>query len=169
MNSDNALQRLQASRASIDAELRKLHGFTDDAPPTPGASASPPWSAAAAPWLSTVTRALRLWWRRHPARVVVDIAADAGAQAITPLVRMHPLTSVLLAMAAGAAMVVWRPWRSRLSAAVWAGLSAQLTAGLVRAVLNPGTLATLLANLAQRPTAPSSTPSSTPITPPTTS
>jgi hypothetical protein len=153
-SSQTAVQRLQASRASIDAELKKLRGSTDDdAAAAPGASAasSPPsWSAAAAPWLGTVSRALRLWWRRHPARPVVDIASDAGALALKPLVRTHPVASLSLAMAAGAAMVVWRPWRSRLSAAVWAGLGAQLTAGLVRSVLNPGTLATLLGSLPQR-------------------
>ncbi len=166
--SEAALQRLQASRASIDAELKKLQGYTDDdAAPTSGASSasSPPsWSAAAAPWFGTVSRALRLWWRRHPARPVVDIASDAGALALKPLVRRHPVASLSLAMAAGAAMVCWRPWRSRLSAAVWAGLGAQLTAGLVRTVLNPGTLGTLLGSLPQRP-APPATPQSPNPTP----
>jgi hypothetical protein len=162
--SEGALHRLQASRASIDAELMKLQGFTDDAQPSAGGSSSPSpsWSAAAAPWFGTLSRALRLWWRRHPARPVLDIAADAGALALTPLVRTHPVASLSLAMAVGAAMVVWRPWRSRLSAAVWAGLGAQLTAGLVRTVLNPGTLASLLGSLPQRPAPPPPTHPSTP-------
>jgi hypothetical protein len=168
-SSEAALHRLQASRASIDAELKKLRGFTDsDAAAAPDASAgsSPPtWSTAAAPWLGTVSRALRLWWRRHPARPVVDIAADAGALALKPLVRTHPVASLSLAMAAGAAMVVWRPWRSRLSAAVWAGLGAQLTAGLVRSVLNPGTLATLLGSPPQQRAAPQPSKPPTPPTP----
>jgi hypothetical protein len=160
-STEAALHRLQASRASIDAELRKLRGLPDDdddpAAGRSGASstASPPaWSAAAAPWLATVTRALRLWWRRHPARPVLDIASDAGTLALTPLVRTHPIASLSLAMAAGAAMVFWRPWRSRLSAAVWAGLGAQLTAGLVRTVLNPGTLGALLGSLPPQRAAP---------------
>jgi hypothetical protein len=165
LGSEAALQRLQASRASIDAELKKLQGYTDDdAAPISGASSPPSWSAAAAPWFGTVSRALRLWWRRHPARPVVDIASDAGALALKPLVRTHPVASLSLAMAAGAAMVVWRPWRSRLSAAVWAGLGAQLTAGLVRTVLNHGTLGTLLGSLPQRPAQPptAQTPNPTP-------
>ena len=173
MSRDAALQRLQASRASIDAELKKLQGFTDDDPaPPPGessASSAPPFgSAAALPWFGTATRAVRLWWRRHPARPVLDIASHAGALALKPLVRTHPVALLSLAMAAGAAMVIWRPWRSRLSAAVWAGLGAQLTAGLVRTVLNPGTLAALLGSLpTKRPAspheqAPSATPSTTP-------
>jgi hypothetical protein len=165
-NSESALQRLQASRASIDAELKKLQGVTDEAAPASSASTPPPW-AAAVPWLDTLTRALRLWWHRHPARPVLDIASDAGALALKPLVRTHPVASLSLAMAAGAAMVVWRPWRSRLTAAVWAGLGAQLTAGLVRTVLNPGTLLALFGGPPQRPAAPaeSSPPTSPPPTP----
>ena len=108
-NSEAALHRLQASRASIDAELKKLRGETDDDPaPVLGASAasSPPsWSAAAAPWFATVSRALRLWWRRHPARPVLDMASDAGSLALKPLVRTHPVASLSLAMAAGAVTV----------------------------------------------------------------
>jgi hypothetical protein len=167
MSNDAALQRLQASRAAIDAELMKL-GYID---PTAGpaaddhvASSSPsaPWPAAALPWFATLTRAVRLWWRRHPARPVLDVASNIGAQALKPVVRTHPVASLSLALAAGAAMVIWRPWRSRLSAAVWAGLGAQLTAGLVRTVLNPGTLAALLGSLpSHRPAPPPETPSNT--------
>lgn len=147
MTTETALQRLEASRASIHAELRKLQGLVDDEPsPTTGEANASAW-AGAAPWFDTARRALRLWWRRHPARQVVDMASDAGALALKPLVRTHPVLSLSLAMAAGAAMVVWRPWRSRLTAAVWTGLGTQLTAGLVKTVLNPGMLALLLSSL----------------------
>jgi hypothetical protein len=155
MNSDAALQRLAASRASINAELLKLQGFGNDddaAPPPAGDPASP--EAPSAPWFDTTRRALHLWWRRHPARPVLDMASDAGALALKPLVRTHPVASVSLAMAVGAAMVVWRPWRSRVTAVVWAGLGAQLTAGLVKSLLNPGTLMALLGSLPRSPDAP---------------
>jgi hypothetical protein len=151
----HALQRLEASRASIQAELTKLQP-SDDTAAAAGQSL-PSWTAAL-PWFDTARRAVRLWWRRHPARPLVDIAADAGSQALEPLVRSHPLASVALAMAAGAAMVVWRPWRSRVTAAVWAGLGAQLTAGLVKGVLHPGTLSALLGGLASRPSSNLPTP-----------
>jgi hypothetical protein len=165
-HSDAALHRLQASRASIDAELRKLQGFTDEdmtAPSADATSSSPSGhSTAALPWYGTLMRAVRLWWRRHPARPVLEIASSAGSHALKPLVRTHPVASLSLAMAAGAVMVVWRPWRSRLTAAVWAGLTAQLTAGLVRTVLNPGTLVALLGSLpAQRPAPPPDSSSTT--------
>ena len=160
MISEPALHRLQASRASIEAELRKIDGRDDDAPSARASSS--PLSGATPALFSGVLRASRLWWRRHPARPVLNIASDAGALALKPLVRRHPLASVSIAMVAGAAMVVWKPWRSRVSAAVWAGLGAQLTSGLVRSVLNPGTLAALLGGLSRshsQPTAPHKEPS----------
>jgi hypothetical protein len=169
-STEAALHRLQASRASIDVELRKIGGWREDdgaanARASSAASPSSAWSAAGAPWFATVSRALRLWWRRHPARPVLDIASDAGALALTPMVRTHPVASLSLAMAAGAVMVIWRPWRSRFSAAVMAGVSAQLTAGLVRTVLNPGTLGALLGSLPQRPAPPPPAPPSKEPTP----
>jgi hypothetical protein len=160
MTTNPALQRLEASRASIHAELKKMQSPEEAAPRSDEASPGWPFSV---PLFATATRALRLWWRRHPARPVVDIASDAGAQALTPLVRRHPVAALALAMAAGAAMVVWRPWRSRVTAAVWAGLGAQLTSGLVSSILNPGTLSSLLGSLARpasSPTTPTSPPSS---------
>jgi hypothetical protein len=54
-------------------------------------------------------------------------------------------------------MVVWRPWRSRVTAALWAGLGAQLTAGLVKSVLHPGTLSALLGSVSRAPSSSIST------------
>lgn len=159
MTTESAQQRLEASRASIHAELTKMRSPDEALPQSGGPSAG---SLFSMPLFATATRALRLWWRRHPARPVVDIASDAGAQALKPLVRTHPVASMALAMAAGAAMVVWRPWRSRVTAAVWAGLGAQLTSGLVSSVLNPGTLSALLGSWARQA---SHTSSNTPTPP----
>ena len=159
MTTDLALQRLEASRASIHAELMKMQSPDETSPQSGAPSSGWPFSM---PLFDTATRALRLWWRRHPARPVVDIASDAGAQALKPLVRTHPVAAIALAMAAGAAMVVWRPWRSRVTAAVWAGLGAQLTTGLVSSVLHPGTLSALLGSWAR----PASSSSSNTPTPP---
>lgn len=168
MISDSALQRLQASRASIEAELRKLDGRDDDRPSTHPSSTR--GSGATPPLFGGVLRALRLWWRRHPARPVLNMASDAGNEALKPLVRTHPVASLSIAMAAGAAMVIWKPWRSRFSAAAWAALGAQLTSGLVKSVLNPGTLAALLGSLPRAPAQPPASntepsPSTTPFTP----
>jgi len=86
----------------------------------------------------------------------------AGAQALCPLVRQHPVGAMVLSMLAGAAMVAWRPWRSRLSAAVWAGLGTQLMSGLARALVSTDTLSALLHGLRTpaRPNDSERTPSS---------
>lgn len=151
MSSDTAAQRLAASRAAIDAELRKLQGDGDEgdtAPAQPGQASA--GTSTSAPWFGTVSRDVRLWWRRHPARPVLEMASDAGALVFKPVVRKHPLAALSMALVAGAALVALRPWRSRVTAVVWAALSAQLTAGLVRSVLNPATLMTLLGNVSLR-------------------
>ena len=164
MTTDLALQRLAASRACIDAELTKMQSPDEASPQSSGAAASRwPFSM---PVFDTARRALRLWWRRHPARPLVAIASDAGTQALKPLVRSHPVAALALAMAGGAAMVVWRPWRSRVTAAVWAGLGAQLTSVLVKSVLHPGTLASLLGSWASRPPSSNSSISPAPPAPP---
>lgn len=146
-----ALQRIEASRASIRAELARLRDPVDDHGDKPGDAAA--WWLRF-PLVRTTMRALRLWWRRHPARPAVDIASEAGAQALAPLVRSHPVGAVALAMLAGAAMVAWRPWRSRLSAAVWGSAVATLTSGLARALVSTDTLAALAQGLRSRAPAP---------------
>jgi hypothetical protein len=138
-----ALQRIEASRALIRAELARRREPADAAGDGPAGAAW--WMRF--PLVRTTMRALRLWWRRHPAQPVLDIAADAGSRALAPLVRSHPVGAVVLAMLAGAAMVAWRPWRSRLSAAVWASAAATLTSGLTQALINTDTLAALMQGL----------------------
>lgn len=64
-------------------------------------------SASSGFWPSAVARAIRTWWRHHPVSMAVDVA--------TPVVgryaRSHPLKLLGLAVAAGAAVVLIRPWR----------------------------------------------------------
>jgi hypothetical protein len=58
-------------------------------------------------WPSAVARAVKTWWRHHPVSMAVDVA--------TPVVgryaKSHPYKLLGIAAAAGAAMVVIRPWR----------------------------------------------------------
>jgi hypothetical protein len=58
-------------------------------------------------WPSAVARAVRTWWRHHPVSMAVDVA--------TPVVgryaKSHPYKLLAVAAAAGAALVVIRPWR----------------------------------------------------------
>jgi hypothetical protein len=58
-------------------------------------------------WPSAVARAVRAWWRHHPVSMAVEVA--------TPVVgryaKNHPYRLLGAAAAAGAALVVMRPWR----------------------------------------------------------
>jgi hypothetical protein len=58
-------------------------------------------------WFSRIKRAARSYWRHHPARM--------GVQVATPLLasyaRRHPAQYVGIAVAAGALVMVARPWR----------------------------------------------------------
>lgn len=64
-------------------------------------------SSASSFWPSAVARAIRTWWRHHPFSMAVDVA--------TPVVgryaKSHPFKLLGVAAAAGAVMVVIRPWR----------------------------------------------------------
>lgn len=64
-------------------------------------------SGESAFWPSAVARAVRTWWRHHPVSMAVDVA--------TPVVgryaKSHPYKLLGMAAAAGAAIVVIRPWR----------------------------------------------------------
>lgn len=58
-------------------------------------------------WPGAAARAVRTWWRNHPASMAVDVA--------TPVVgryaKRHPYKLLGAAAVAGAAMVIIRPWR----------------------------------------------------------
>jgi hypothetical protein len=61
--------------------------------------ARPAWAAAGA------------WWQQHPWRATGIAAGRAVSEELAPVVRRHPVLSVSLAAAAGAAVVAARPWR----------------------------------------------------------
>lgn len=55
--------------------------------------------------------AFQTWWHDHPLRVPGEALSSELRGAVVPLVRRHPVATVLLASAAGAALVAWKPWR----------------------------------------------------------
>jgi hypothetical protein len=146
-NTQTALQRLQASRASLQAALHEAAHPPGDAMPTDKAAANnPPRSASTAsqafqgPGLSSILDTL-LAWRRKPLAGVATVASALGHSTLTPIVRAHPGRALGAATLAGAAIVWLRPWRGRWLAALGAGLGAQLTATLVRALVNTDNIA----------------------------
>jgi hypothetical protein len=55
--------------------------------------------------------ALQTWWHEHPLRVPSEALGNELRGSVGPVVRRHPIAAVLVASAAGAALVAWRPWR----------------------------------------------------------
>jgi hypothetical protein len=149
MNTDtqSALQRLQASREALNAALHEAaHPTGDDTPPDKAATNNPPRSASIAsqtcqgPGLSSILETL-LVWRRKPLAAAATVASALGHSTLTPIVRAHPGRALGAATLAGAAIVWLRPWRGRWLAALGAGLGAQITATLVRALVNTDNIA----------------------------
>ena len=58
-------------------------------------------------WPSALARAVRTWWRHHPASMAVDVAKPVVGR----YAKGHPFKLLGAAAAAGAAIVVIRPWR----------------------------------------------------------
>lgn len=58
-------------------------------------------------WFSRVGRAAKSYWRHHPARVGLQVATPLLSQ----FARRKPVAYVGIAVAAGALLMVARPWR----------------------------------------------------------
>ena len=58
-------------------------------------------------WPSVVARAVRTWWKHHPASLVVDVVKPVVGR----YAKGHPFKVLGVAAAAGAAIVLIRPWR----------------------------------------------------------
>lgn len=58
-------------------------------------------------WPGGVKRAARSWWRNHPARFGLQVATPM----LSSYARRKPLQYLAIAAAAGAVLVVARPWR----------------------------------------------------------
>ena len=57
--------------------------------------------------LGRIRHAARMWWHRHPASAAVELARPL----LNDYARAHPFNLVGISIAAGAALVVVRPWR----------------------------------------------------------
>lgn len=57
--------------------------------------------------LGRIKYAARMWWHRHPASAVVELASPF----LNDYARAHPFKLLGISVAAGAALVAVRPWR----------------------------------------------------------
>lgn len=133
-----ALARLEASRAGLRQVMIPPRRTARRRPSGPGgasAQAAGAKGAGFAGWLpeglqqtlESATAWLRRhpvsalmvdgvkdWWQRQPLRHAAAMAGDEVASVAVPLIRRHPVAAVGLAAAAGALVVVGRPWRWRV-------------------------------------------------------
>lgn len=58
-------------------------------------------------WLGSLGHALKTWWRHHPAHMAVELATPV----LSGYARRKPLQFLGIAAAAGAVIVVARPWK----------------------------------------------------------
>lgn len=58
-------------------------------------------------WFGHMRRAVRTWWRYHPAHMVVDLASPL----MRSYARRRPVQLLAISAAAGAALTFARPWK----------------------------------------------------------
>ena len=83
-------------------------------------------------WFGHMRRAVRTWWRYHPAHMVVDLASPL----MRSYARRRPVQLLAISAAAGAALTFARPWKliSLGTLAVALLKSSQLSSLLMAAV-----------------------------------
>lgn len=128
-------ERLAASRQAILRHMTAgddVHGgqrrraSPDDAP---GAEAD---GHATGAWQS-IRRAVRVWWHHHPAQLALDLAKPV----LGKYAEEKPLQLLGIAAAAGAAVVLIRPWRLvSLTGLAVAALKSSHASGLLLSLLS---------------------------------
>lgn len=123
-----AADKLAQSRERLRLALGPPSGTPYSAANGASSQPLPDWLGRLAnlPAARLLLEGLRLWWGRHPLRVVGLLAFDATKVLVQPLTRQHPLALVLGAAVVGATLGWARPWRwllrSGAATAVLAGL-----------------------------------------------
>lgn len=123
-----ALQRLAASRHQLRQQLLDLPNPADaTAPAGSGFHVLPRrlralWRSLRRQWrgspMATIAMgATQNWWQTHPWRRNGELLAGELNHTVTPMLRRHPRAAIALAVGAGLALVVAKPWRWPLVAA----------------------------------------------------
>lgn len=119
-----AMQRLAESRAAMQREMSGPHRARDLLGDH-GLALTGRWCGRLAalwrftrlharrqPVLATVVTAAEQWWQHHPWRAPSELALLELRSQLMPCIRNHPWRSMAVAAAAGAALSLWRPWRT---------------------------------------------------------
>ncbi|MGE4241843.1 hypothetical protein [Ramlibacter sp.] len=78
--------------------------------PSPSSGAGrgvPPAPRRGGGWFARVRHGLEMWWRYHPAQMAVEIASPV----FRSYARSNPKQLLAISMAAGALVMIARPWR----------------------------------------------------------
>lgn len=137
--------RLERSRLAILEHLhrkeQRRHPDRDEALPNHqsgeglgGSTPRSPTRRKAAPgWVDTARGAVDDWWRYHPAHTALEIARPA----LTAYARRKPLQYLGLAAAAGAVVMLLRPWKLiSVTGVLLAVVKSPQVAGMVMSALS---------------------------------
>jgi hypothetical protein len=132
----SAAQRLAESREQMRQWMTQADGRSAARRRAAAAMAegeSPAWmdKLRGAPVIGVVIQAVSAWWADHPLRPATDVAESVIRDAVGPVARRHPVSTVLVAALVGAAVVRFRPWRWIVTPALFAGLTSQLVTRFV--------------------------------------
>ncbi|WP_156955305.1 hypothetical protein [Polaromonas glacialis] len=104
-------ERLAISRKAIVRHMNRHHRDVEERSDsdidavngTPGSGIGSPGHSV----LGRIRYAARMWWHRHPASAAVELARPL----LNDYARAHPFNLLGISVAAGAAVVVIKPWR----------------------------------------------------------
>ncbi len=128
-------ERLAISRKAIVRHMNRHHRDAEERFDSDIGEASvngSPSDSSGPSVLEKIKYAARMWWHRHPASAAVELASPL----LNDYVRAHPFKLLGISAAAGAALVVIKPWRMISASAL-----------LVAAVKSSGLSNTLLTML----------------------
>ena len=108
---DSPQARLAASREALVKQMAHDDGWSDDDRPRdfsdPAQAADTRRKTQPTNTLQVIRQALMAWWQHHPAQIAIDI----GRPFLSNYARDRPFQLLGIAVCAGVAAAVVRPWR----------------------------------------------------------
>jgi hypothetical protein len=87
--------------------------------------------------IATFKRTPGNWWARQPLRMVLTLASESATAVLKPVAQRHPYGLVTGAAAAGALLVLVRPWRWDCTSALLAEVLPKLMSGAMASMAPP--------------------------------
>jgi len=167
----SAADRLAASRARLRGAMMDISH-----PPEPAYARSGHLSDSihnlflrlkTLPGAALVVQSLESWWRQHPLRTAGMVAGEASRTFVRPIAQRSPATLLLGATAAGALLMLTKPWRWLLRPALFVGLVPQIATHALRRMPIETWLNMMTSLTSRRGSSPARQRTTTTPTPPT--